>query len=336
MIEFLVRLQIVVTEFIKEILANPLQTVIATGAIFLVSIAFFSSVYVFFYRFHRISIVRHSDKNIIGAVVPLPAFQLSEVLRKRIEVRVKNDLRLRDFAGNSTNVAWQSFSQDDYLSRQFPDEGPRWREFRDIAVLGLTPSDMVEKTFRRYGQLEFKIPFYRDNSFDVIFPIKVLREYFRIQSVEDLQLRMREGRLNPQENALFLATTSAAQQIRQSVLEAKSGQLGWLSDRLENLASEVERVADDKPRLRDIFYGEVLSAMAPPGMHIEFAFESLPLNPEWMDFIYMSTMLATSNVPSELTPVTTDVRIVIWIQLMLSYFNLALMVAALVKWLKIG
>jgi hypothetical protein len=55
-----------------------------------------------------------------------------------------------------------------------------------------------------------------------------------------------------------------------------------------------------------------------------------------MDFVYMSTMLATSNVPSELVPITTDVRVFMWLQLMFSYFNLALLVAALVKWLGIG
>ena len=55
-----------------------------------------------------------------------------------------------------------------------------------------------------------------------------------------------------------------------------------------------------------------------------------------MDLLYMSTTLATSNVPSEITPVTNDVRAIMWTQLMLSYVILALMVAALAKWLKLA
>jgi len=49
----------------------------------------------------------------------------------------------------------------------------------------------------------------------------------------------------------------------------------------------------------------------------------------------MSTMIATSNVPSEVTPITLDARIAIWIQIILSYFNLAIILAALLKILKL-
>lgn len=336
MIEFVVRMKMVITGFVQDIIANPGQLVAASAAIFIASIIGFSLLYVFLHRVHQVSLIRHKDKNIIGAVTPMPAFRLSDALQSRVEVQVKNDLRLRSFGDSSTNVAWQSFSQDDSLGRQFPEEGPRWREFRDMAVLGLSPTEMVEKNFQKYGLLKFKILFYRDNSFDVIFPIKVLHEYFRIQSVEDLQRRIHSGQLSPEEASLYNAATSIAPKIRTGVLEVKEGQLFWLREKLVGLVSEIEKHVDDKTRLRDVAYGEVLSTMAPPGMQIEFEFSSLPLHPELMDFVYMSTMLATSNVPSELVPITTDVRVFMWLQLMFSYFNLALLVAALVKWLGIG
>jgi hypothetical protein len=337
MIEALVRMKLVFNGFVQDILASSAQTVMAASVIFIISIAGFAMTYLFLYRFHQVSLVRYKGKTIMGAVVPLPAFQVSEALRNRVEVRVKNDLKLRAFAGSSTNVAWQSFSQDESLGRQFPKEGPRWLEFRDMIVLGLSPTQMIEQNFRKYGLLKFKITFYRDNMFDTIFPIQVLQEYFSITSVEDLQRKIQAGQLSDPEACLFQALSAAAPQIRREVFETRGeGQLLWLRERLIALVSEIEKKVEDRARLRDIFYGEVLKTMAPPGMQMEFQFDSLPLQPEVMDFLYTSTLLATSNVPSELVPVTNDVRVAMWLQLMFSYFNLALLVAALVKWLKIA
>lgn len=101
-------------------------------------------------------------------------------------------------------------------------------------------------------------------------------------------------------------------------------------------ASEAERSARDRDRFRKIFYGEILSVLAPPSTVMEFQFDGLPLHPEVMDFLYMSTTIATSNIPGEIVPVTNDVRLTMWVQLMFSYFILALNVAALLKLLKIS
>jgi hypothetical protein len=335
MVENMVRWQMVLTEFVKDVLASPIQMVVATSAIFLTSIAAFAILYFFLQRFHNVSLVRYKNQTVIGSVVPLPAFQLSEALRKRIEVRVKNDLRLRDFVGASTNVAWQHFSQEHSLERQFPDSGTTFVRLRDITILGLSPTELIENSFRNYGLLKYKM-MYRDNSFDVLFPIQVLQEYFQIRSVEDLQRRIQIGQLNPQEAALFRSLSAVAPKIRQQILEIRESQLFWLAERIKALGAEIEGGVDDKTRLTEIVYGQILSTMAPPGTQMEFDFNSLPLNPEPMDFVYMSTMLATSNVPSELVPITNDVRAAMWIQLMFSYFNLALLVAALVRLLKIG
>ncbi|MGZ3805639.1 MAG: hypothetical protein ACXVB4_15590, partial [Pseudobdellovibrionaceae bacterium] len=104
-IEFVVRIKMAIGAFTESILSSPSSTVIATGAIFLVSIVVFALTYMFLHEFHQVSLVRYKDKNIVGGAVPLPAFQVSDALRKRIEVKAKNDLRLREFVGDSTNVA---------------------------------------------------------------------------------------------------------------------------------------------------------------------------------------------------------------------------------------
>jgi len=336
LMEFLLRFKLALIVLFDQILASPLLTFLSSAGLFFSSILFFFLVYWFLNTFHQVSITRHKDKNILGSVVPLPAFQVSDSLKKRLEVRVKNDLRVRDFAGNTSNVSWQSFSQDDSLSRQFPSEGNHWREFREMNLLGLTPTAMVEKEFKKYGLLRYKIALYRDNAFTSIFPIKVLQEYFQVQSVVELQERIYSGRLNADEEAVFQSLSHSAHQILSHVLRQDSeGQLYWLSEFIMQQASETERSVKDKERFRNIFYGEILSVLAPPSTSIDFQFESLPLTPETMDFLYMSTTIATSNVPGEIVAVTNDVRLVMWTQLMFSYFILALNVAALLKLLKI-
>jgi len=334
--EFLVRCKLTIEYFINQILADASYTVIATACIFVFSIFFFFLTYWFLDSFHQISLIRYKNINIIGSVVPLPAFQVSDSLKKRLEVKAKNDLRVRDFFGNTTNVSWQSFSQDDSISRQFPTEGNHWRDFHDQSILGLTPKEMVEDTFKKYGLLKYQLAAYRDNSFDILFPIKVMQEYFRVQSIVDLQNRINSGQLNPDESALFQKLSTIAPQIRTGILQQESqSQLFWLSETLKRLATESENVVTDKERFRNIFYGEVLSILAPPGTQVEFFFDSLPLTPEPMDFLYMSTTIATSNIPGEIVPITNDVRLVMWFQLMISYFILALNVAAIIKWLKL-
>lgn len=336
MIETIVRMKLVLADWMREVFSRAGQTVIAAGVLFVSSIAVFALVYDFLQRFHEVNMIVYKGKVITGGVVPLPAFQLSEPLRKRLEIRVKNDLRLREFAGNSTNASWQSFSQNRLLDTQSVGWNEHdWTEFHDMNVLGLSPSKMVEKTFRRYSELKFRIVKCYDNSFDDRFPVQVLRAYSRIVPAEEVWRRVATNRLTLEETKLLQALKVAAPQIRQTVLEGTEGQLLFLSDRLVGLASDVAKQAEDKPRLKDVFYGEVLSTLASE-TQIEFLFDSLPLRPEFMDFVYMSTLLATSNVPSELVPVTNDVRIAVWFQLMFSYFSLALLVAALVKWLGLG
>lgn len=334
--ELIVKWKFALQGLINQILSSPSTTFLVTAGIFVSSIVIFFLLYWFLHHFHQVSLVRYKNQNLIGFNIPLPAFQASDALRSRIEVRVKNELRLREFIGDSTNISWQSFSQDDLISRQFPQEGNRWRDFREMSVLGTTPQEMVETIFKKYGALKYRIVQYRDNYFDTIFPIKVMGEYFRVQSIEDLQRRIQAGALNPSEQALFAALSTIAPTIRNGIFQqGAEGQLFALSDFLIGRANEVSRGLDEPDRLKNIIYGEVLSTLAPSQTNMQFVFESIPIAPEPMDFLYLSTTIATSNLPGEIIPITNDVRAAIWIQLMLSYFILALNVAALLKWLKI-
>ena len=335
--ESFVRLKFAIEGFFNQIIASPALTFLATASFFLVSIIFFFLVYWFLHHFHQVSMVRFKDKNIIGAVLPLKAFSASDSLRVRLEVKVKNDLRLRSFGANTTNVSWQNFSQDNSISRQFPDDGDHWKDFREMNVLGTTPQEMVEETFKKYGVLSYTVNAYKDNYFDQLFPVRVMQEYFKEQSVEALQLRIQNNSFrNENEKLLYQKLSTAAPNIRAQLFHpGTEGELFFLSERIIHFTRDIISGFEDPGRLKNIVYGEVLSNFVHPRTDMQFNFNSLPLDPEPMDFLYLSTTIATSNIPGEIIPITNDVRVIIWVQLMLSYFILALNVAALVKWVKI-
>ena len=202
-------------------------------------------------------------------------------------------------------------------------------------MLGMSPVDLVERIFPKYGILKFRIIEYRDNSFAEVFPIKVMQEHFQLKSVEDLQRRLIENRLTSSESHIYESLRKSAIDIRTHVFQnGETGQLFLLSEFLKRVVGESENLIEGRERFRNIFYGEILATLA--SAKVDFEFNQLPLHPEPIDFLYMSTTLATSNMPSEIVPMTNDVRMLMWIQMMLSYFMLAFMVAALVRLLKIG
>ncbi|MES2963162.1 MAG: hypothetical protein V4760_04670 [Bdellovibrionota bacterium] len=330
--EWLIRTKMVVSIIFQEILESPLYLLVTTSVAFFCSIAVFSGIYYFLHRYHLASVEMYRNQATYGGRTPLPAFQISDILRKRLEVRAKNDLRLINFRAALTNVKWQNFSRDRSMLRQFPGEAEQWDDFRDRMVTGLSPMEMVESKFSEYGLVTVSVTSYRDNSFDQIFPLMVMGEYFEAKSLKEMHDRIMSGPLLPDEAQLLSELRIAASEIRVSILEnSKPRELWQIGAQLKNVADKTVASAAKKNRLREILYGEVLSTLSPPTSQLEFNFQTMPMEPEFLDFVWLSSTVGTSNIPSELTPLTNDARLVMWLQLMLSYFILALLVAALVK-----
>jgi hypothetical protein len=335
--EWIVRTKLAIWGIVQSVFENPRDLMIAASLLFFGSIALFAGLYYFLHRYHLVSAEIYKNQVMLGGSNPLPAFQMSDVMRKRFEVKAKNDLRLWDIGGQLTNVKWQSFSRDRLGQRQFPADAKQWDDFHDRGVTGLTPTDMIEKTFKQYGLVSISVSAYRDNSFDQIFPIKVMSEYFEVPSIVVLQNRLAAGNLSLPEQKLWAVLQTVAPEIRVAVLQQTNLRPLWtVAEQMKSFADRISEGAEKKERIRDIVYGETLSVLAPPGTQLEFNFQTMPMHPEFFDFIWLSSTVGTSNIPSELTPLTNDARTLIWLQLMGSYFLLALIVAAFAKFIKLA
>lgn len=333
MVELFYKLKLTLISIKQDILSDAVYLFSFSMIMFFSSIIIFAGIYYFLFKLHEISIVQFHKRNLIGFATPLPAFHISETLKTRIEVEAKNDLRITDF---SNNIFWQSFSEDRSLQRSFPDSANHWDNFREDFRLGVTPIELVEKNFQKHWPIQITIQDYRDNSFDIIFPIRVLQEYFEIVSVEDLQRRIQLNQLSFEEASTYNALLQIAPKIRINIFEIRTPfSIGELSNKMKQFADEILPLSPKHERMKSIIYGEILNILAPSQTILSFNFAPLTLRPEKMDFVYMSTMIATGNVPSEVTPLTNDSRAWIWLQSIFSYFNLAVIVAALLKLFKI-
>ena len=273
----------------------------------------------------------YKGKRLHNFTQAIPAFKLSETLRDRISIRAKNDLRIRDFVGETTNVTWQQFSQDRSFQRQFPDQASSWDDFKDTHTRGMTPSVLVEKVFPQYGLVELKISKYTDNSFHHFFPLKVVAEVFQ-RPLPEIDHLYRSEALSKEQRDLFDALATVALEIQTHLLQKTDAQkLVWVSEYMKGAAEKCAKFSPDSSRFKDIFYGEILATLAGPISIVQFNFDGMPLTPNLGDFIYMSTLIGTSNIPSEITPITSDARLVTWMQLIVSYFLLALNVAAIIR-----
>ncbi len=331
---FIATLKIILNAIINNKILLLGTTLVLYGSFILI----FTFIYYFIQSYQMANITYYKGKALQGFTIPMPAFMLVGDIRQRLEIKAKNDLLLSSFAGDSTNIHWQSLNQDRSLQRQFPKDAKHWDDFKDNFVRGVTPTKLVEGTFAKYGVMQFKIDFYRDNIFTSLFPIHVMSEYLE-KSPPEVEKQIRNQSLNPVDNQIAQKLFESATIFRNHFL--KENAEGKLFELNFTLKGEVEKyfslISESKrARFKNIFYGAVLNVMAPPSTVMKFNFDELVENPSLMDFFYLSSMIATNNTPADILPLTNGARFVVWFQIILSYFLLALLVAVFLKFFNLS
>ncbi|KYG62883.1 hypothetical protein AZI87_16585 [Bdellovibrio bacteriovorus] len=327
----------------SQIWGSPISMLITCLGLFLINIAVFAVVYWLIFHWQNISAVSHDSKTYIGRLSPTPAFNFSESLKTTLMIDAINDLRLQKNADSISKAPWVSFSEDKSIYRQFGENPDTPDAIREISRLGLTPSQLIEKQFKKYGELKIEFRFNGtenglSNINEMLIPI--MMEYFREPSATAMSNRVINASppMSVDELRLFSSLQRALEHLHKQVFQPQTTTLERLSTAIQesySLLIENQNFPEIE-RLKNIFYGETLKALGKYNLEIIFDLNSLMMRPRFLDFVYTSTMVATNNVPSEIIPITDNVRFLIWIQMMISYFNLAIVVAVVAKILKLA
>ena len=309
-----------------SILNNKFYLLSMILCVLVVSLIAFGCWYYFLDKHYRASDTIYKGKLLRGFMINEKAFILSDILKQKIEVTAKNALRIRNFIGDNTNVSWQSFQKTRLFLHMPPDQKEKMEEFHDILLLGVSATEMVEETFKRYGLLKFSIITYRDNSIEQTFPRSITAQFLK-KPVSLIDKQLRNGSATDLEKNLFVELQGVAKTLRQSTFQdGKTGYLFRLSEHLKTIADGIEKKMTLGSEFREVFYAEILAMLAPPQTHIEFEFSSLPLVPSFSDFFYLSIVIGTGNIPSEITPLALIARVSVWVQLVFSYLMLGVFI----------
>ncbi|MBC8198462.1 MAG: hypothetical protein H8E80_00220 [Desulfobacteraceae bacterium] len=294
-----------------------------------VSLIAFGCWYYFLDKHYRRPDIIYKGKLLRGFVIKGKAFILSDILKQKREVTAKNALRIRDFIGDNTNVSWQSFLKTRLFLHMSPDQKEKMEEFHDIQLLGVSVTEMVEEIFKHYGLLKFSIITYQDNSIEQTFPRSIAAQFLK-KPISLIDKQLRNGSATDFEKRLFVELQRVAKILRKNIFQdGKKGNLAWLSKHLKTIADSIEKELTLGLEFREVFYGEILAMLAPPQTHIEFEFSSLPLVPSFGDFFYLSIVIGTGNIPSEITPLALIARVSVWAQLVFSYLMLGVFIGVI-------
>lgn len=337
---FFLKLKLIFNSVSSAVLESSLAFVIFGIFLFVFCIFSFSIIYWFIFHWQNISTISFEKKSYTGVVSPVPAFSFSDSFKTTLKINAINELRLQMIGTQISQSFWMGFSEDKSIYRQFGQDPETADPIKTMSRLGITPIQLVEDKFQKFNELKIKLVFsgneQRNTNVDRLL-IPIMMEYFKEPSASALSSRVFEAKMTLPELKLYSKLQLALEILSQKVFRDQETTFGNLKMSIQmafDKLIENESFAELE-RLKSIFYGEVLSSLALYNVQIKFELDSLSLKPRFIDFIYMSTMVATNNIPSEITPVTDNVRFLIWIQMMISYFILALLVAAFSKILKL-
>lgn len=319
-----------------DIIQNKLLLFSLSVVFYFFLILAFTFIYSITQKLHLAAVENYKGKTLQGFKTPTPAFILTGEIKTRVQIKALNELFLNKFGNQILNMHWRSFNQDNSLIRQFPNEKQNQSDFNDVFTRGLKPSNLVDEAFNKYWSVEFNINSYRDNIFLELFPFKVMNE-FAEETIDAFKNRINQNLLTPQEINLYNELIKTSNILLQNVLtNHKTQNFGNLSMLLNNEYNKLDPyVWKDKARFKEIFFGMFLDTLTNPGVEITYNLEKLIEYPTFTDFFYFSSMVATNNVPSDILPVTDDARFIVWIQMMLSYFLLALLIGVVLNALKL-
>lgn len=267
------------------------------------------------------------NENMLNSVSP--AFAGSEV-RKRAEFEASKGLLLSpmDWWGDHP-TRWQGFNP---IWRRMEWDSPaadEMAQLRKMELANLSPLDMVETQFKKYGWVKMRISNYRDlSNFDQSFPGDVLGATLNIHSNGG---RKSFDSLRKDQKELYGRLVKMAPKIRSQIFGTKEMRPLWLiGNQIRNIEYECEGDFREKALLRQAFYGCVLSEFGGPGMKLQFLIEP-PLSVQFKlyDFFHMSMSLATCNFPSDVVPVSGIAKFAMWMQLIISYIFLGVMVGVM-------
>lgn len=339
---FAIEIWLGICEFFKTIVGSPPLTFFSSALFFFFSIFVFAYLYLLIHSVHKVNITRIDGLNIQNAKMPIYAFEISDSLKKKYEIKAKNDLLVKPSIGGFSNYSWGHFTSvfKELHERSKADqkEGEKILNLSKIATLGITATELVENTFHKYPNVTYVIDNYIDNSFETIFPALVLANY-KTENVGEMLRKINEGNLTPEVQAILTELKLIMPKLKGNILENKGRHtLFDLTRFLTEYSRILETKAFNPEVIRESFYAEILSIIA-TGTDIKLEFDNYvsSLNfPDFWDLLQISATIATTNTTSDLVPITNDARAVMWVQLILSYFILALNIAALTKLLNLS
>lgn len=317
------------------VFANSLYLLLSTFVIFVFFVLLFYCGYVFLHHYQLQNITYHKEKRIIGAQNYIHAFKISDSLGELKLIEAKNDLLIQKMWGNDY-PKWMSFSQDRSLQRQFPDGANHWDDFQDTMTLGVSPKEMVENRFQKYGAVVFKIENYHDNSIVSIFPFQVLQEFYQLD-VQGTNNKIAELYQASPNNNVHLDLVSVATKLKDKLFDNRNqSDLFSLRQLLMETTDTIGINSSEKEKIKNVIYGQVLSTIGTYQVQIKFDFSFMGFQPFHSDLFYLSLMNSTSNPPQDIVPVIGVTKFLCWLQVTISYFLLAFIVAVLLKILKIS
>jgi hypothetical protein len=280
------------------------------------------------------NITYYKEKRISGAQNYIHAFKISDSLKELKIIEAKNDLLIQDL-GSTEHPKWMNLSQDRSLQRQFPNSADHWDEFQDIMTLGVSPKELVENRFSKYGSIPFKIEAYSDNSIQTLLPFRTIQEFYQLDVV-GTQRKIQELR-SLEINNLHAQLEKIATQLKERLFENRNvSSLFSLKQLLIEITDPIALSPVEKERIKNIIYGQTLEIIGSYQVRIAFDFSSIRFQPSLSDLFYLSLMNGTSNPPQDIMPVIGMAKLLCWLQITISYFLLAFIVAALLKFLRIS
>jgi hypothetical protein len=208
-------------------------------------------------------------------------------------------------------------------------EQERWHDFKDTTLIGMDSITMVDQIFKKYHLLELRVIHYRDNIFDQIFPMRLAATWTG-QGPAKFNQKVLSNQLNEKEQSTYALAQETGRIIKPQIF--KSGvvtRLGNIHQSLNGLADKHSEIGIEKQDFKRGLYSQVLYLMAPPSMNIEFNYDTLYSDPSFWDFFHFSTIVGTSNVPSDITAISGTARFVVWAQLIWSYLLLGVLIAGI-------
>jgi len=290
---------------------------------YLASILLFSIGYYFLYRASLKPRVLKRSRRISGLRHEFLAFYPSDMFKARASNEAINGLRLLDFLGEVKVDRWHSFDKGQMLavSEMGADELAEQR------LLDVSATELVEKIFTKYGSVELKPkdrrPF--DSFKDVVIPAfdrllltteksgKMASEYNDMFSLEAVKL----GR-------------NVAVEVREVIPPDEFVALREITGRVKKIAEKYCPDSCKMEEFKEVFYSQVLFALSMNnGCYVDLDKNKPRVG--YFDFLYLSSVIGTVNVASELTPARGMPRAMTSVQLLTSFLMLGVIVGAMVN-----